>query len=97
MEYVAIRENQCLEAVRDEMLRKQHPGQAFGASIQQSITPEFVRDAHARGRAILPHNSNHPDSEPLNIGRHFLDKLNATLGNSSVSSAQQTEGWGKKG
>jgi phosphomethylpyrimidine synthase len=60
MEYVAIRENQRLELVRDAMLRKQHPGEAFGASIQQVITPEFVRDEIARGRAILPNNINHP-------------------------------------
>ncbi|HEY9540891.1 MAG TPA: phosphomethylpyrimidine synthase ThiC [Luteimonas sp.] len=86
MEYVAIRENQRLEAVRDEMLRKQHPGQAFGASIQQSITPEFVRDEIARGRAILPNNINHPESEPMIIGRNFLTKINANIGNSAVSS-----------
>src|SRR3546814_594217 len=86
MEYVAIRENQRLEAVRDEMLRKQHPGQAFGASIQQSITPEFVRDEIARGRAILPNNINHPESEPMIIGRNFLTKINADIGNSAVSS-----------
>src|SRR3546814_11619806 len=87
MEYVAIRENQRLEAVRDEMLRKQHPGQAFGASIQQSITPEFVRDESARGRATLPNNINHPASEPTIIGRNFLPKINAKTGNSAVSSA----------
>src|SRR3546814_1752939 len=68
------------------MLRKQHPGQAFGASIQQSITPEFVRDEIARGRAILPNNINHPESEPMIIGRNFLTKINANIGNSAVSS-----------
>ena len=62
MEYVAIRENQRLELVRDAMLRSQHPGEAFGASIQRLITPEFVRDEIARGRAILPNNVNHPES-----------------------------------
>ncbi|WP_417474510.1 phosphomethylpyrimidine synthase ThiC [Luteimonas mephitis] len=86
MEYVAIRENQRLEAVRDAMLLKQHPGEAFGASIQKFITPEFVRDEIARGRAILPNNINHPESEPMIIGRNFLTKINANIGNSAVSS-----------
>jgi len=86
MEYVAIRENQRLELVRDAMLRSQHPGEAFGASIQQVITPEFVRDEIARGRAILPNNINHPESEPMIIGRNFLTKINANIGNSAVSS-----------
>jgi phosphomethylpyrimidine synthase len=86
MEYVAIRENQRLDQVRDAMLLKQHPGQAFGASIQQRITPEFVRDEIARGRAILPCNINHPESEPMIIGRNFLTKINANIGNSAVSS-----------
>src|SRR3546814_19634102 len=72
MEYVAVRENHRLEAVRDEMLRQQHPGQAFGASIQQSITPEFVRDEIARGRAILPNNIKHPESEPTLHDPNFL-------------------------
>ncbi|MEG2941702.1 MAG: phosphomethylpyrimidine synthase ThiC, partial [Thermomonas sp.] len=63
MEYVAIRENQRLDAVRDALLLKQHPGESFGASIQKFITPEFVRDEIARGRAILPNNINHPESE----------------------------------
>ena len=86
MEYVAIRENQRLELVRDALLRQQHPGEAFGASIQQVITPEFVRDEIARGRAILPSNINHPESEPMIIGRNFLTKINANIGNSAVSS-----------
>jgi phosphomethylpyrimidine synthase len=86
MEYVAIRENQRLHAVHDAMLLKQHPGEAFGASIQQAITPEFVRDEIARGRAILPCNINHPESEPMVIGRNFLTKINANIGNSAVSS-----------
>ncbi|MCF5937823.1 phosphomethylpyrimidine synthase ThiC, partial [Xanthomonas perforans] len=86
MEYVAIRENQRLEAVTDASLRRQHPGQAFGASIQQRITPEFVREEIARGRAILPNNINHPESEPMIIGRNFLTKINANIGNSAVSS-----------
>ena len=86
MEYVAIRENQRLELVRDALLRQQHPGEAFGASIQHVITPEFVRDEIARGRAILPNNINHPESEPMIIGRNFLTKINANIGNSAVSS-----------
>ncbi len=86
MEYVAIRENQRLDAVRDASLLKQHPGESFGASIQKFITPEFVRDEIARGRAILPNNINHPESEPMIIGRNFLTKINANIGNSAVSS-----------
>jgi len=86
MEFVAIRENQRLEAVRDAGLLAQHPGESFGASIQQVITPEFVRDEIARGRAILPNNINHPESEPMIIGRNFLTKINANIGNSAVSS-----------
>ncbi|MES2859285.1 MAG: phosphomethylpyrimidine synthase ThiC [Pseudomonadota bacterium] len=86
MEYVAIRENQRLEAVREAHLLAQHPGESFGASIQKIITPEFVRDEIARGRAILPNNINHPESEPMIIGRNFLTKINANIGNSAVSS-----------
>jgi phosphomethylpyrimidine synthase len=86
MEYVAIRENQRLDAVRDALLLARHPGEAFGASIQKSITPEFVRDEIARGRAILPNNINHPESEPMIIGRNFLTKINANIGNSALSS-----------
>src|SRR5690606_14269383 len=86
MEFVAIRENQRLDAVRDAGLLVQHPGEGFGASIQKFITPEFVRDEIARGRAILPNNINHPESEPMIIGRNFLTKINANIGNSAVSS-----------
>ena len=86
MEYVAIRENQRLDAVRDATLLRQHAGESFGASIQKFITPEFVRDEIARGRAILPSNINHPESEPMVIGRNFLTKVNANIGNSAVSS-----------
>ncbi|WP_242110010.1 phosphomethylpyrimidine synthase ThiC [Luteimonas aquatica] len=86
MEFVAIRENQRLEAVRDAGLLAQHPGQSFGANIQALITPEFVREEIARGRAILPNNINHPESEPMIIGRNFLTKINANIGNSAVSS-----------
>ncbi|QDW67048.1 phosphomethylpyrimidine synthase ThiC [Luteimonas granuli] len=88
MEYVAIRENQRLEllAAGGHPLLAQHPGQSFGASIPARITPEFVRDEIARGRAILPCNINHPESEPMIIGRNFLTKINANIGNSAVSS-----------
>jgi phosphomethylpyrimidine synthase len=86
MEFVAIRENQRLEVVRDAGLLAQHPGENFGASIPKAITPEFVRDEIARGRAILPNNLNHPESEPMVIGRNFLTKINANIGNSAVSS-----------
>ncbi|MDZ3799361.1 MAG: phosphomethylpyrimidine synthase ThiC [Xanthomonadales bacterium] len=86
MEFVAIRENQRLEAVREAHLLAQHPGQSFGASIQKLITAEFVREEIARGRAILPNNINHPESEPMIIGRNFLTKINANIGNSAVSS-----------
>jgi phosphomethylpyrimidine synthase len=86
MEFVAIRENQRIEAIRDAGLLMQHRGESFGASIQQRITPEFVRDEIARGRAILPCNINHPESEPMIIGRNFLTKINANIGNSAVSS-----------
>ena len=86
MEFVAIRENQRLEAVREAHLLSQHPGESFGANIQKLITPEFVRDEIARGRAILPNNINHPESEPMIIGRNFLTKINANIGNSAVSS-----------
>ena len=94
MEFVAIRENQRLESMLERRqsrpdvaaLLAQHPGEAFGASIQNLITPEFVRDEIARGRAILPNNINHPESEPMIIGRNFLTKINANIGNSAVSS-----------
>lgn len=86
MEFVAIRETQRLESVRDAALRAQHPGESFGASLPARITPEFVRDEIARGRAILPNNINHPESEPMVIGRNFLTKINANIGNSAVSS-----------
>ena len=86
MEFVAIRENQRLEAVTDAALRRQHPGQSFGASLPPRITPEFVREEIARGRAVLPCNINHPELEPMIIGRNFLTKVNANIGNSAVSS-----------
>ncbi|MGH8762141.1 MAG: phosphomethylpyrimidine synthase ThiC [Nitrosospira sp.] len=94
MEYVAIRENQhCehLDAQRRELLARQHPGHDFGAFLPQHITPEFVRDEVARGRAIIPVNVNHPESEPMIIGRNFLVKINANIGNSALGSSIQEE------
>ncbi|WNI35037.1 phosphomethylpyrimidine synthase ThiC [Chryseobacterium sp. SG20098] len=94
MEYVAIRENQRieqLESVSKEMAF-QHPGHSFGANTPKSkITPEFVRDEIAAGRAIIPNNINHPESEPMIIGRNFLVKINANIGNSAVSSSIEEE------
>ncbi|MCF2862749.1 phosphomethylpyrimidine synthase ThiC [Pseudoalteromonas sp. Cnat2-41] len=91
MEYIAIRENMGRAKVRKELLAQQHPGQSFGASIPEFITPEFVRDEVARGRAVIPNNINHPESEPMIIGRNFLVKVNANIGNSSVSSSIEEE------
>ncbi|MHC4393375.1 MAG: phosphomethylpyrimidine synthase ThiC [Planctomycetota bacterium] len=89
MEFVAIRENQLRGKIKK--LVEQHPGQSFGASIPKQITPEFVRDEIARGRAILPSNLNHPESEPMIIGRNFLVKINANIGNSAVTSSIEEE------
>jgi len=103
MEYIAIRENQCREWLREpsgglgkrnggtDPLATQHPGQAWGARIPEPITPEFVRDEVARGRAIIPANINHPESEPMIIGRNFLVKINANIGNSAVASSIEEE------
>jgi phosphomethylpyrimidine synthase len=90
MEYVAIRENQRRDAIA-EQIRAQHPGRSFGASIPRVVTPEFVRDEIARGRAILPSNINHPELEPMIIGRNFLVKINANIGNSAVTSSIEEE------
>ncbi|HLA63076.1 MAG TPA: phosphomethylpyrimidine synthase ThiC, partial [Rhodothermales bacterium] len=89
MEYVALRENQRLDVLREAApeLFRQHAGQSFGAAIPKIITPEFVRDEVARGRAIIPANINHPELEPMAIGRNFLVKINANLGNSAVTSS----------
>ncbi|HTM59270.1 MAG TPA: phosphomethylpyrimidine synthase ThiC [Burkholderiales bacterium] len=86
MEFVAIRENQRREMLT-ELLARQHVGEAFGASVTRAITPEFVREEVARGRAIIPANINHPETEPMVIGRNFLVKINANIGNSAVSSS----------
>jgi len=92
MEYIAIRENQTLEAARgNPKIAAQHPGNSWGASIPSVITPEFVRDEVARGRAIIPCNINHPELEPMIIGRNFLVKINANIGNSAVASSIEEE------
>ena len=91
MEYVAIREslrlNELREDSRYQKLLVQHAGQPFGASLPTEITPEFVRAEVARGRAIIPNNINHPESEPMIIGRNFLVKVNTNIGNSAVTSS----------
>jgi phosphomethylpyrimidine synthase len=106
MEFIAIRENgRTVGAVVDRGaaadgsgysysrndLRQQHPGEPFGANIPREITPEFVRQEVARGRAIIPANINHPESEPMIIGRNFLVKINANIGNSAVASSIEEE------
>ncbi len=104
MEYIAIRENMqrqvYLENLREsgpqgeklaKLMGRQHPGQHFGASIPNEITPEFVRSEIARGRAILPANINHPETEPMIIGRNFLVKINANIGNSALGSSINEE------
>src|SRR4029077_17031145 len=92
MEYIAIRENLGRSALAD--------GQSFGANIPEVMTPEFVRAEVARGRAIIPSNINHPESEPMIIGRNFLTKVNANIGNSIVTSGAAEEGqklvWGSR-
>ncbi|HSW47255.1 MAG TPA: phosphomethylpyrimidine synthase ThiC, partial [Phycisphaerae bacterium] len=89
MEFIAIRENLCRETIKP--VRRQHPGQSWGANIPERITAEFVRDEVARGRAIIPANINHPELEPMIIGRNFLVKINANLGNSAVTSSIEEE------
>ncbi|MBL8016650.1 MAG: phosphomethylpyrimidine synthase ThiC, partial [Ignavibacteria bacterium] len=100
MEYIAIRENLGREAainyaLNDDLKRNgmdwQHKGESFGAKLPNYITPEFVRDEVARGRAIIPANINHPESEPMIIGRNFLVKINANIGNSAISSSIDEE------
>ncbi|ALA57382.1 phosphomethylpyrimidine synthase ThiC [Nitrospira moscoviensis] len=98
MEFIAIRENQSREVARELASRNghgggtaQHPGFSWGAAIPAAITPEFVRDEVARGRAIIPSNINHPESEPMIIGRNFLVKINANIGNSAVASSIEEE------
>ncbi|MCW9013634.1 MAG: phosphomethylpyrimidine synthase ThiC [Gammaproteobacteria bacterium] len=95
MEYVAIRENMRLNEMRNDpaysRLLRQHPGENFGASIPDEVTPEFVRDEIARGRAIIPCNINHPELEPMIIGRNFMVKVNTNIGNSAVTSSIEEE------
>jgi phosphomethylpyrimidine synthase len=98
MEYIAIRENQAREAAQQNgqksgqaRVQQQHPGNSWGASIPPVITPEFVRDEVAQGRAIIPANINHPELEPMIIGRNFLVKINANIGNSAVASSIEEE------
>ncbi|MBE0490125.1 MAG: phosphomethylpyrimidine synthase ThiC, partial [Halomonas sp.] len=100
MEFIAIRENQRRQALSakysgteevERILGHQHPGQGFGARLPEEITPEFVRAEVAAGRAIIPCNINHPESEPMIIGRNFLVKINGNLGNSAVTSSIEAE------
>ena len=91
MEFIAIRENQRIQELQDKRLLRRHKGEGFGANIPDVITPEFVRDEVARGRAIIPNNINHPESEPMIIGRNFLVKINCNLGNSAVTSSIEEE------
>ncbi|WP_075183596.1 phosphomethylpyrimidine synthase ThiC [Pantoea sp. 1.19] len=91
MEFIALRENMGRERIRSSVLNQQHPGQAFGARLPENITPEFVRQEVAAGRAIIPANINHPEAEPMIIGRNFLVKVNANIGNSAVSSSIEEE------
>jgi len=96
MEYIAIRENLRLQASAEESPRRhdlgfQHRGESFGAAIPKVITPEFVRSEVARGRAIIPANINHPELEPMIIGRNFLVKINTNIGNSAVASSIEEE------
>ena len=98
MEFIAIRENQSRQTKSEDASQnghgggvKQHPGFSWGANIPRVITPEFVRDEVARGRAIIPSNINHPESEPMIIGRNFLVKINSNIGNSAVASSIEEE------
>ena len=91
MEYIAIRENMGRQAIKDAELTQQHKGEHFGANLPDTITPEFVRQEVAAGRAIIPCNINHPELEPMIIGRNFLVKINANIGNSAVTSSIEEE------
>ncbi|MCX0499685.1 phosphomethylpyrimidine synthase ThiC [Erwinia billingiae] len=91
MEFIALRENMGRERIRGDVLLQQHPGNSFGTSLPENITAEFVRQEVAAGRAIIPANINHPESEPMIIGRNFLVKINANIGNSAVSSSIEEE------
>jgi len=91
MEFIALRENMGRERIRSEVLRQQHAGHGFSTQLPENITPEFVRKEVAAGRAIIPANINHPEAEPMIIGRNFLVKVNANIGNSAVSSSIEEE------
>lgn len=92
MEFIAIRENMKLAKMRaEDMVAEQHPGHSFGAKLPDEITPEFVRKEVSEGRAIIPCNINHPELEPMIIGRNFLVKINGNIGNSSVTSSIEEE------
>jgi phosphomethylpyrimidine synthase len=91
MEYIALRENIGRERALENGASRTHPGNSFGASIPKFVTPEFVREEVARGRAIIPSNINHPETEPMIIGRNFLVKINANIGNSAVASSIEEE------
>ena len=102
MEYVALRENQNRQAYVEslhatgntrllELMTRQHAGHSYGAALPETITPEFVRQEIAAGRAIIPANINHPESEPMIIGRNFLVKINGNIGNSAVTSSISEE------
>jgi phosphomethylpyrimidine synthase len=91
MRYVAHRENLCRERAFDEAAARIADGESFGAAIPEFVTPEFVREEIARGRAIIPANINHPELEPVIIGRNFLVKVNANIGNSAVTSSVAEE------
>src|SRR5690606_12199005 len=92
MEFVAIRESMKLHEARDlGLLQQQHPGESFGATIPDEITPEFVRQEVAAGRAVIPANINHLELEPAILGRNFLVKINANIGNSALTSSIEEE------
>lgn len=91
MEFIAIRENQRIDEYTDELLLKRHPGTAWHSNLPDRVTPEFVRDEVAAGRAIIPNNINHPESEPMIIGKNFLVKINANIGNSALGSTIEEE------
>ncbi len=92
MEYIAIRENMSLQQAKEQgVLSQQHAGMSFGANIPKEITPEFVRQEVALGRAIIPANINHVELEPMIIGRNFLVKINGNIGNSAVTSSIEEE------
>ena len=91
MEFIAIRENQRLNEYKDKGLLKRHTGMPWQSNLPEEVTPEFVRDEVAAGRAIIPNNINHPESEPMIIGRNFLVKINANIGNSALGSTIEEE------